>query len=228
LIEEAEVSIVVQCEKRQETGKNACRRLRRRGLIPAVVYGEGMEALPLVVDKKDIIRILKLETGENTIFKIAVDKDKFDAMIKELQVDPASDELLHADLVRIALDKPIKVTVPVEHTGTPVGVKTEGGFIDFMTREVEVECLPRDIPESITVDITDLHLHQALKVENVRAPEGVRIVTSPETVLVMISAASKAEEFPGETPEAEVEEAKEPEVIKKGKAEEAEAEEEEK
>lgn len=222
------MSIVVQCEKRQETGKNACRRLRRRGLIPAVVYGEGMEAVPLAVDKKDIIRILKLETAENTIFKIAVDRDKFDAMIKELQVDPASDELLHADLIRISLDKPIRVTVPVEHTGTPVGVKTEGGFIDFITREVEVECLPNDIPESITVDITDLHLHQAFKVETVRAPEGVRIVTSPETVLVMISVAAKAEEFPGETTEAEVEEAKEPEVIKKGKAEEAEAEEEEK
>ncbi len=117
-------------------------------------------------------------------------------MIKELQVDPTTDEILHIDLIRISMDKPIRVTVPVVHSGEPIGVKTEGGFVDFVTREVEVECLPRDIPESIGIDIADLHIHQSFKVENMTLPAGVRIITDPDTVLVMISLPHKEEEFP--------------------------------
>lgn len=142
-------------------------------------------------------------------------------MIKELQVDPATDELLHVDLIRISMDKPIKVTVPVVHGGEPIGVKTEGGFVDFVTREVEVECLPRDIPESIGIDIAELHVNQSFKAENMAIPAGVKIITEPGTVLVLVSMPHKEEEFPGEKPEGEVvaEEPKEPEVIKKERAE---------
>jgi large subunit ribosomal protein L25 len=118
------------------------------------------------------------------------------------------------------MDKPIRVTVPVIHNGEPIGVKTEGGFIDFVTREVEIECLPRDIPESIGIEISDLHIHQSFKVENLTPPAGARIISDPGTVLVLISLPHKEEEFPGEKPAEEVvaEEGKEPEVIKKERA----------
>jgi large subunit ribosomal protein L25 len=221
------MNIVVKSEKRQGLGSNAARRLRAQGFVPAVLYGESLETTPLVLSKKDIVQILRLESGENTIFKVAVEGDTTDAMIKELQVDPSNDELLHVDLIRISMDKPIRVTVPVIHRGEPVGVKTEGGFIDFVTREVEIECLPRDIPESLGIDISELHVNQSIKVEGMAAPAGVKVLTDPNTVLVLVSLPHKEEEFPGEKPEGEVaaEEAKEPEVIKKERAEKGETEE---
>ena len=221
------MNLVVKTEKRQGLGTNASRRLRAQGFVPAVLYGESMETMPLVLSKKDIVQILRLESGENTIFKVAVDDDTYDAMIKELQIDPATDELQHVDLIRIAMDKPIRVTVPVVHHGEPFGVKTEGGFVDFVTREVEVECLPRDIPESLSIDISELHIHQAFKVEAMAVPAGVKVLTDPNTALVLVSLPHKEEEvFPGEKPEGEVEaEApKEPEVIKKERAEKGEEE----
>ncbi|MGB8957903.1 MAG: 50S ribosomal protein L25 [Candidatus Aminicenantales bacterium] len=216
------MNLVVKTEKRQGLGTNASRRLRAQGFVPAVLYGESMETMPLVLSRKDIVQILRLESGENTIFKVAVDDDAYDVMIKDLQVDPATDELQHVDLIRIAMDKPIRVTVPVVHHGEPFGVKTEGGFVDFVTREVEVECLPRDIPESLSIDISELHIHQAFKVEAMAVPAGVKVLTDPTTALVLISLPHKEEEvFPGEKPEGEVaaEEPKEPEVIKKERAE---------
>lgn len=219
------MNIVVKSEKRQGMGSNAACRLRAQGFVPAVLYGGSMDSQPLVLSKKDIVQILRLESGENTIFKVAVDADMYDVMIKDLQIDPVSDELLHADLIRISMDKPVRVTVPVVHRGEPIGVKTEGGFVDFVTREVEVECLPRDIPESLSIDISELHIHQSLKVEGMAIPAGVKLVTEPGTVLVLVSLPHKEEEFPGEKPEeAVVEEPKEPEVIKKERAEKEEAE----
>jgi large subunit ribosomal protein L25 len=215
------MNIVIKSEKRQGLGSNAARRLRKQGFVPAVLYGESMESRPLVVSKKDIVQILKLESGENTIFKVAVDTDMYDAMIKDLQVDPVTDELLHADLIRISMDKPVRVTVPIVHSGEPVGVKTEGGFVDFVTREVEVECLPRDIPESLSIDISELHIHQSIKAEGMAIPAGVKLITEPATVLVLVSLPHKEEEaFPGEKPEEAVaDESAEPEVIKKERAE---------
>ncbi len=214
------MALVVKSEKRAGLGKNAARRLRKQGFIPAVLYGEGAETVPLVLSKKDIIHILRLESGENTIFRVAYDSEEKDVMIKDLQIDPTTDELLHADLIRIAMDKTIQVTVPIVHRGDPVGVKNEGGFIDFVMREVEVECLPKDIPESLAIDISGLHIHQAFKAENISLPAEVKLVSEPKQVLVLISLPHKEEEFPGEKPEEEVvEEGAEPEVIKKERAE---------
>jgi large subunit ribosomal protein L25 len=214
------MSIVLKSEKRVGFGKNASRRLRRQGFIPAVLYGGSTESTPLVLNKKDIIQIMKLESGENTIFTVAFDTEEHNAMIKDLQIDPATDEIYHADLILIAMDKVIRVTVPIEHVGSPVGVKTEGGFIDFVTREVEVECLPKDIPENIEIDISDLHINQSFKVEHIEASPGVELITDPGQVLVLISVPHKEEEeFPGETPEEDIAEEEEPEVIKKERAE---------
>jgi large subunit ribosomal protein L25 len=223
------MSIVVKSEIREGLGKNAARRLRQQEFIPAVLYGEGKASVPLVLKKKDIIQIMKLESRENTIFKVSSDTEEADAMIKELQVDPTTDEVIHADLIRISMDKPIRVMVPVVHRGEPFGVKTEGGFVDFVTREVEVECLPRDIPENIGIEISELHIHQSFKVENMTPPAGIRVITDPGTVLVLVSLPHKEEEFPGEKPEEAVaEEGQEPEVIKKERAPKEEGEEEEK
>jgi len=220
------MNIVVKTEKRQGLGSNASRRLRTQGFVPAVLYGESVESTPLVLSKKDIVQILRLESGENTIFKIEVGADTYDSMIKDMQIDPATDELLHVDLIRISMDKPIRVTVPVVHRGEPFGVKTEGGFIDFVTREVEIECLPRDIPESLSIDISDLHINQSYKIQAMPVPDGIKVLTDPNTVLVLISMPHKEEEFPGEKPEEELaaEETQEPEVIKKERAEKDEAE----
>jgi large subunit ribosomal protein L25 len=219
LLKEEEMSLTIKAEKRDVFGKNANRRLRKQGKIPAVLYGEGTLSVPLTLQKKDIVLILKSESGENTIFKVTYDSKALDAMIKELQVGPTSDELIHADLIHISMDKAIRVAVPFQLQGEPVGVKTEGGFVDFMTREVEVECLPKDIPEHIKVDISQLHLHQSLKVGDIASPEGVKVMTDPGMVVVIISLPHKEEEVVKPAEEAVVAEPTEPEVIKKERAE---------
>ena len=220
------MSFTVKAENRDAFGKNACRRLRKQGLIPAVLYGEGMTSVPLVLAKKDVILILKSDTGENTIFKVAFDSKSQDAMFKDVQVDSSTDELIHADLIQISMDKAIRVNVPVLLQGDPIGVKTEGGFVDFMTREIEVECLPKDIPENIKIDISPLHLHQSFKISDIAAPDGVRLISDPSSVVVLISVPHKEEEVVKPVEEGVVAvEPIEPEVIKKERAEKPEEEE---
>ncbi len=220
------MTITIRGERRDALGKNAAYRFRKQGLIPAVLYGEGVETVALVLEKKAIVQIMRTETRENTLFKVDIGGDVRDAMLKDLQVDPVSDEVLHADLIRIAMDRAIRVTVPIVHKGEPIGVKTEGGFVDFVTREVEVECLPADIPERLEIDISDLHMHQSVKAGNLVVPAGLKVLTDPALTLVTISLPHKEEEVsPGEKPEeaAAEGEAKEPEVIKKERAEKGEA-----
>ncbi|MGB7295028.1 MAG: 50S ribosomal protein L25 [Candidatus Aminicenantales bacterium] len=220
------MNFTIKAEKRDAFGKNASRRLRKQGRIPAILYGEGTDSTPLILDKKDVIAILKSDSGENTIFKVAFDSKARDAMFKDLQIHPGTDELIHADLIHISMDKPIRVNVSVELEGDPVGVKTEGGFVDFMTREVEIECLPKNIPEQITIDISGLHLHQSLKVGDIVAPEGVELISDPAMVVVLVAVPHKEEEVakPAEE-EVVAAEPTEPEVIKKERAEKAEEEE---
>lgn len=214
---------MIKAEKRDVFGKNACRRIRKSGRIPAVLYGEGKQGLSLTLDRKDIIAILKSESGENTIFKVSFDSKTVDAMIKEIQVDPVTDQLLHADLIRISMEKALRVSVPLLLQGEPVGVKAEGGFVDFMTRELDIECLPKDIPENIKIDISGLHLHQSLKVGDIVPPPGVRIINDPSTVVVLISVPHK-EEAAKPAEEVVAVEPAEPEVIRKERAEQEEEE----
>ncbi|GAI92216.1 unnamed protein product [marine sediment metagenome] len=214
------MSFKIKAEKREIFGKNASRRLRREGMIPAVLYGGGSSNVPLTLKKQDVFMILRSDTGENTVFQVSFDSESRDVMIKELQRDPVTDEILHADFVHIAMDKVIQVSVPVVSVGEAVGVKTEGGFVDFITREVEVECLPKDIPERIEIDISGLHLRQSLKAEDVTLPEGVKLITSSDTILVLIEVPLKEEEIEVEEEEEEViAEEEEPEVIGKEKPE---------
>jgi len=215
------MSFKIKAEKREVFGKNASRRLRREGMMPAIFYGAQNVNIPLTLNKKDIFMILKSDTGENTVFQISFDSEIKDAMIKELQRNPVTDEILHADFIHIAMDKAIRVSVPVAAVGEAVGVKTEGGFVDFINREVEVECFPKDIPEHIEIDISNLHLRQSFKVEDLVLQEGIQVISDPETILVLVEVPAKEEEIAVEKEEEEeiIAEGEEPEIIKKEKEE---------
>ncbi|MFC2160300.1 50S ribosomal protein L25 [Acidobacteriota bacterium] len=218
------MNLVINAEQREKFGKNASRVVRRAGRVPAILYGPGLDNVALTLDKKDLFSILKSESGENTIFEVSFNSEKKDAMIKELQINPVSDELIHVDLIQIAMDKVIRVMVPVVLLGEAIGVKADGGFVDFSSREIEVECLPKDIPEHIEVDISELHLHQSIKIDEISSPEGTKITSDSDMVIVLIQAPSKEEEeVEVEEEEEEVmAEGEEPTLIKKDKDEEEE------
>lgn len=217
------MSIKIKAEKRDVFGKNASRRLRRNGMIPVILYGTKEDNVPLILEKKEFFQILKAETGENTVFEVSYNSETRNAMIKELQRNPVTDEILHADLVQIAMDKAVRVSVPVVTVGDAIGVKTEGGFVDFITREIEIECLPKDIPEHIEIDISALHLRQSYKVRDVVVPGEITLISEPDTILIHIELPTKEEVIEVEEEEEEViGEEEEPEVIKKEKPEEEE------
>jgi len=211
--------IVVQAQSRTTAGKNSNRQLRRSGKIPAVIYGPGKEPLSLAVDPKTIRTILYSESGHNTIFTVSVDgKEHANAMVKDYQTDPVVGNLIHADFFEIAMDKLLDLTVNIEIVGEAQGVKLDGGIMDLVTRSIEVQCLPSDIPESIKVDVSALKINDYIRVKDIQSDSKVRILTDPEVVIVTIVPPIK-EEAPVEAPAATAE----PEVIKKGKTEEGEA-----
>jgi large subunit ribosomal protein L25 len=156
----------LEAKKRDGRGKNEARRLRVSGQIPAVVYGarkEGQlpEGVPVAVDPKEVLRILHSESGANTLINLKLDGGESRVMVRDYQLDPITHQLLHADFYQLAMDKAITVSVPILVKGEPVGVKKEGGLLDFVTREIQVQCLPTDIPEHIDIDVSELALHQS-------------------------------------------------------------------
>jgi large subunit ribosomal protein L25 len=216
----------LQAEKRDGRGKNEARRLRASGRIPAVVYGtEKNKATEIAVDPKVLLRILHSESGVNTLIGLegAGLATGGKVLVKEYQLDPIDHRLLHADFYAVAMDKKLTVTVPVVLKGEPKGVKQQGGIVDFVNREIEVECLPADIPEHIDIDISELMLHQGIRVRDLPQTDKWAPVSEPDTMIVHV-VTLKAEEAPaadaaaaaGTTPA-------EPEVIKKGKKDEDEA-----
>ncbi|HLY43234.1 MAG TPA: 50S ribosomal protein L25 [Terracidiphilus sp.] len=221
--------IVVAKPREGKFNKNAARRVRAAGKIPAVLYGAGHTAVAVEVDPKQISRILYSETGQNTIFDVEVgDAPSAKAMIVEWQREPINDKLIHIDLKRIALDKLLQVSVRVKLLGVPVGVKTAGGILDQVMREVEVECLPADIPNHIDVDVTGLDMHDVLRVSDLPHSAKVKFLTPEDaTVAHVVSIKEEVVAAPeGEvaaTPEgaaaAPGAAPAEPEVAKKGKAE---------
>jgi large subunit ribosomal protein L25 len=217
---------VVAAESRTETGKGSNRRLRGRGLIPGVVYGGGKEAVSVAVSPREITEILRSASGENTLFDIEIEGKRRKVILKEFQREPLKGQLLHADFFEVALDKSIEVSVHVELVGTPTGVKNQGGLLDFITRELEIECLPTDIPEKITVDVSDLELGRHLRVSEVKLPsDRITLLTDLDVVIAHVVtpradvAAAEEEEAAEAAAAAEGEEGAEPEVAKKGKAE---------
>jgi large subunit ribosomal protein L25 len=216
--------IVVNAKGRDDRGKNAARRLRREGLVPGIVYGGKGGSIAIAVDPKALQKVLRSEAGRNTILKLDIaGAGATNAILKDLQIDPIKDSLLHADFYRIAMDVAIRVTVPINIRGEARGVKVDGGILELITREIEVECLPGDIPERIDVDVSDLGLNGALRVSDLPASAKVKILESPDQVVVHVVSV-KEEEAPAPAAVAVEGEAAaapaEPEVLKKGKKEE--------
>ncbi len=185
--------ITIVAEPRPERGKNAARRLRSRGRIPAVVYGAGKPAIAVTVNPKEIDKILLSSTGHNTILKVQIDGEVSPAMIVDWQHDPVKDTLLHVDLERIDLRKKLTVKVPVHLEGDPKGVKQQGGLMELVTREIEVECLPDDIPEHFTVDVRDLLIGQNLRAADIPLGAGISLKSPPDTVICHVIALRTSE-----------------------------------
>jgi len=207
-------------QTREPGTKNDARRVRRDGKIPAVVYGAGKDSRSISVDPRVVTRILNSETGHNTIFDLTLDGEKTKAMIVDWQYEPIKGKLLHIDLKRIALDKVLRVSVPIELMGEAAGVKQEGGILEQMLREVEIECLPADIPSHIDVDVSHLTFGKVLRVSDLPHSEKLKFLTDANQPVAHVT--SVKEEVVA-TPEAAAAEAAaapaEPEVIKKGKQE---------
>jgi len=218
--------ITVVAEQRSTRGKNAARRTRVAGQIPAVVYGSGGESVAVAVSPKEINRILHSKTGHNTIFDVQVQGgEKTPVMIVDWLNEPVKGNLLHIDMLRIDLTKRLHVKVPVHTTGDPVGVKIQGGLLEAVTREIEIECLPDDIPESFTLDVSNLSIGDNLRASGVAIPENMKLFSPPDTVICHVVAIRTSETetaaAEGEAVEPAAAGAKaEPEVIKKGKKEE--------
>jgi large subunit ribosomal protein L25 len=217
----------LEAVKREGRGKNEANRLRASGRIPGVVYGtaskgKAPEGVAVAVDPKALLRILHSDSGANTLITLTLDGGQSRVMVKEYQLDPTTHHLLHADFYQLAMDKAITVTVPIVIKGEPKGVKLQGGLLDFVTRDIQVQCLPTDIPGHIDVDVTEMMLHDSIRVRDLAVDPKWKPVTEGDTMLVHVvmpkaeesatAAATDAAAAPAATAE--------PEVIKKGKTDE--------
>ncbi len=219
----ATASTVIEAQPRQDSsrGKNEARRVRAQGRIPAVLYGAKKPTLALVIDPKQMLSILHSESGHNTIFDLQVGSERAKVMIVDWQYEPIKGHLLHVDLKRIAMDVRMKVAVPVKLIGVPEGVKTQGGILEAVVREVEVECLPSDIPSHIDVNVEHLVFGTVLRVSDLPKNDKVKVLTpADQTVAHIVSVKEVVEEKPAEAGvEGAAAAPAEPEVIKKGKQE---------
>ena len=216
----------LKAETRSEFGSSASKRIRRSGRVPAIVYGGSADSISLTLDPKQIFKVLRSEAGRNTILNLDIEGGSSDSVIlKDWQVDPVKETMLHADFQRIAMDQVLQVTVPIAIRGEAIGVKEEDGLLEVVTREIEVECLPADIPERIECDVSELGMHQGIRVRDLPALENVKILADEDRVIVhVVAVAEEVEEVaPVEGEEAEVVAEGtegEPEVVAKGKKEE--------
>ena len=211
--------IVVEAAPRESRGKNEARRLRVSGKVPAVLYGAKGDAVTLEVSAKQVGQILRSATGHNTLFQVALGGKEQPAIVKDWQVDPVTGNLLHVDLLRVAMDVRMRVKVPVHTFGEAQGVKVQGGVFEVVTREVEIECLPAEIPTEFRLDVTNLMIGQSLRAGDIPMDSAkMKLLTEAERVIAHVVALKVEEEKPVE---AAVEGAApaEPEVIKKGKKE---------
>ena len=212
----------LEATRRDTIGKNEARRTRRQGLVPAVLYGAttdgAREATAIAVNPRALLRILHSESGANTLISLQLaGGGDTRVLVKEFQLDPVTHEVLHADFYRVAMDKVIQVTIPVIVKGEPKGVKQQGGLLEFIRREIEIECLPADIPEHLEVDVSELMLHQGIRVREVATNAKWKPLSDPEMMIVHVIS-PKAEEAAAVTDVVAAPVATaEPELIKKGK-----------
>ena len=208
----------VQAKVRDGRGKNDARRARRSGLVPITVYGGGAETVAAVAPLSELAAILRSESGRNTIFTVDVEGvGVSEVMFHDRQIDPVKGRLIHADLTRLVKGQKIEVTVPLHLTGEPIGVKEKQGVLEQIVREIEIRCEPREIPDTLEVDVSNLDVHDTLHVSDIPVGEAVEILTDPEQVIATVGIV-KEEVAPA--PAIEGEEPAEPEVIGKGKKEE--------
>ncbi len=219
--------IILEAELREEIGRISLTDLRKKGFIPAVVYADGKESYPIKVGHRALLRLVHEHHVENAVINLKVKDDKKkktrSCLIKEIQYDPVKSDILHVDFNEISLTKAIKVNVPVAVKGESVGVKQEGGSLEHILWEIEVECLPTDIPKHFEIDISALKIGDSIHVKDLAAPSNIKVLNDPESIILSVSAPMK-EEAPAEALEGE--EKKEPEVIKEKKEEPAEGKEE--
>jgi large subunit ribosomal protein L25 len=216
----AQTQIVVEAAPRSDRGKNEARRLRQTGKVPAVLYGGKGQAITVSVNAKQVGAILRSESGHNTLFQVDLGGKHEPAILKDWQTDPLSGKLLHVDMLRVAMNVRMRVSVPVHTFGEPAGVKQQGGVFEVVTREVEIECLPTDIPTEFKVDVSDLMLGKQLRASELTIDTTkMKLITDPERVLAHVVALKVEEEKPAEAVAAEATTPAEPEVIKKGKKE---------
>jgi len=219
----------LEAVKRENFGKNSSRRLRREGKLPAVVYGGGssdqQSTVSVVVDPKVLLGLMRSESGVNTLIGLKISREsELKVLIKEYQLDPVTHELIHVDFYRVSMDKAIMITVPIVLKGEAIGVKQSGGLLDFVNRDVAIECLPSEIPENIEADVTELELGHSLRLRDVLGEVAWKVVSDLDMMIVHVVAprAEEEEETASEAAEAEVvspdgEAEAGPEVIKKGK-----------
>jgi len=218
-------SITIKTEKREECGKGAARSLRRKSMIPAILYRDG-SSTPIKFSKKDLTKFLNTSAGTQIMVNLEFkDGDSKLALMKDYQIDPVKGEFLHADFFEVSLTEKVKVTVHITIVGEPIGVKRDKGILQHLTREIEVECLPDRIPNNIEIDISGLEIGQSFHVNDIKLEDDIKILTNPEEALVTIIAPVIEEvavptEETAEVAEAIEPEGAEPEVIKKGKKEE--------
>ncbi|MFA6383809.1 MAG: 50S ribosomal protein L25/general stress protein Ctc [Candidatus Omnitrophota bacterium] len=211
--------LLLEAQLREEIGKNRSKALRHKGLIPAVVYSDGKEALSIKVSRSELLKLIHQHQIENAIITLKVKDDKKKTsrpcMIKEMQHDPVKGDILHIDLHEISLTKALKVNVPVTTKGEPVGVKSDGGSLEHIMWEIEIECLPTDIPKHIEVDISALKIGDVIHIKDIKFPEKVKVLVEPEAIVLHIAEPMKEEVAPVEGEAA----ATEPEALKEKKEE---------
>ena len=214
---------ILEATTRDTFGKNEARRTRQAGRVPAVVYGASADsalakvATPIAVEPRPLLKILHSESGANTLISLKLEGSATKVLVKAYQLDPVTHQVLHVDFYRVAMDKMLQVTIPVVVKGEPKGVKQQGGILEFIRREIEVECLPGDIPEHVEIDVSELMLHQGIRVRDVATDPKWKPISEAELMLVHVIM-PKVEEAPVVADAAAVPATTaEPEVIKKGK-----------
>ena len=214
--------LLLEAQLREEIGKNRSKALRHQGLIPAVVYSDGKESLSIKISRSELIKLIHQHQIENAIITLKVKDDKKKAgrpcMIKEMQHDPVKGDILHIDLHEISLTKALKVNVPVTTKGEAPGIKADGGSLEHIMWEIEIECLPTDIPKSIEVDISNLKIGDAVHIKDIQFPPKIKVLHDPESIVLSVAEPMKEEV----AAPVEGAEATEPEVLKEKKEEPAE------
>lgn len=214
--------VTIQVEPREGIGKGHSRKLRQAGWIPAVVYGGGKDPVPIQIERAAFLELLRKTGSEHAVFllELAGTGKKRHTMIREIDADPITRVVRHIDFQRVVMDEAVRVTIPIEVEGTPEGVKNQGGVLDFITREVSIECLPGAIPPVVTLDVSELLIGDHRELEDLPLPEGVHLLDEAEKVVVAVAAPRVEVEPEVEEEELLIEaEAEEPELIAKGKAE---------